>query len=56
MGAGSDEDDIDDIIDEICNDSSFARTPLVSTSLEKGRKHEVQWWKKIKKHYKLKLI
>ncbi|XP_052559280.1 cilia- and flagella-associated protein 418 [Tympanuchus pallidicinctus] len=28
MGAGSDEDDIDDIIDEICNDSSFARTPL----------------------------
>ncbi|XP_019469703.1 protein C8orf37 homolog isoform X1 [Meleagris gallopavo] len=27
-GAGSDEDDIDDIIDEICNDSSFARTPL----------------------------
>ncbi|XP_015711463.1 protein C8orf37 homolog isoform X2 [Coturnix japonica] len=28
MGAGSDEDDIDDIIDEICNDSSFARTPV----------------------------
>ncbi|XP_072184670.1 cilia- and flagella-associated protein 418 [Excalfactoria chinensis] len=27
-GAGSDEDDIDDIIDEIFNDSSFARTPL----------------------------
>uniref|UniRef100_A0A8C9ERK1 Cilia- and flagella-associated protein 418 n=1 Tax=Pavo cristatus TaxID=9049 RepID=A0A8C9ERK1_PAVCR len=28
MGAGSIEDDIDDIIDEICNDSGFARTPL----------------------------
>lgn len=43
MGAGSDEDDIDDIIDEICNDSSsFARTPLVSASLEKCRKREGQ--------------
>ncbi|XP_065607740.1 cilia- and flagella-associated protein 418 [Cyrtonyx montezumae] len=27
-GAGSSEEDIDDIIDEICNDSSFARAPL----------------------------
>ncbi|XP_076185498.1 cilia- and flagella-associated protein 418 [Aptenodytes patagonicus] len=28
MSAGSSEEDIDDIIDEICNDSSFAKTPL----------------------------
>ncbi|OXB79886.1 UNVERIFIED_CONTAM: hypothetical protein H355_000916 [Colinus virginianus] len=27
-GAGSSEEDIDDIIDEICDDSSFARAPL----------------------------
>ncbi|PKU35730.1 hypothetical protein llap_13966 [Limosa lapponica baueri] len=29
MCADSSEEDIDDIIDEICNDSSFAKTPLV---------------------------
>ncbi|XP_037237175.1 protein C8orf37 homolog [Falco rusticolus] len=28
MSAGSSEEDIDDIIDEICNDSSFTKTPL----------------------------
>ncbi|XP_072708255.1 cilia- and flagella-associated protein 418 [Ciconia boyciana] len=28
MSAGSSEEDIDNIIDEICNDSSFAKTPL----------------------------
>nr|XP_009941850.1 PREDICTED: protein C8orf37 homolog [Opisthocomus hoazin] len=28
MSAGSSEEDIDDIIDEICNESSFAKTPL----------------------------
>ncbi|XP_064248309.1 cilia- and flagella-associated protein 418 isoform X2 [Passer domesticus] len=28
MSAGSSEEDLDDIIDEICNDSSFTKTPL----------------------------
>ncbi|XP_064298429.1 cilia- and flagella-associated protein 418 [Phalacrocorax carbo] len=28
ISAGSSEEDIDDIIDEICNDSGFAKTPL----------------------------
>ncbi|XP_010004812.1 PREDICTED: protein C8orf37 homolog [Chaetura pelagica] len=32
MSTGSSEEDIDDIIDEICNDSSFAKTPLKSMS------------------------
>lgn len=41
MSAGSSEEDIDDIIDEICNDSSFAKTPLVSRSLEKCRMDKV---------------
>lgn len=36
MSAGSSEEDIDNIIDEICNDSSLTKTPLVSSSLEKG--------------------
>lgn len=30
LSAGSSEEDLDDIIDEICNDSSFTKTPLVS--------------------------
>ncbi|RMC15139.1 hypothetical protein DUI87_07321 [Hirundo rustica rustica] len=28
MSVGSSEEDLDDIIDEICNDSSFTKTPL----------------------------
>lgn len=54
MSAGSSEEDIDDIIDEICNESSFAKTPLVSRSLEKCRMDEAQQWKE--KHCKLKLF
>ncbi|XP_065688835.1 cilia- and flagella-associated protein 418 isoform X3 [Patagioenas fasciata] len=37
MSAGSSEEDIDDIIDEICNDSSFAKTPLNHRMLGIGR-------------------
>lgn len=40
MSAGSSEEDIDDIIDEICNDSSFAKTPVVSRSRGKCRTDE----------------
>lgn len=36
MSPGSSDEDIDDVIDEICNDS-FAKTPPVSMSLEKCR-------------------
>nr|XP_005499549.3 protein C8orf37 homolog isoform X2 [Columba livia] len=36
MSAGSSEEDIDDIIDEICNDSSFAKTPLKLKSNSAG--------------------
>ncbi|KAJ7413274.1 protein C8orf37 [Willisornis vidua] len=42
MNAGSSEEDIDDIIDEICNDSSFTKTPVklksnsASLTLEKN--------------------
>lgn len=54
MSAGSSEENIDDIIDEICNDSSFTKTPLVSRSLEKCRTDAVQRWKE--KHHKLKLF
>lgn len=45
MSAGSSEEDLDDIIDEICNDSSFTKTPLVSRGLEKFRSSHVQQWK-----------
>ena len=54
MSAGSSEEDIDDIIDEICNESSFAKTPLVSRSAEKCRVGELQRWKE--KHHKLELF
>ncbi|NXR92614.1 CH037 protein, partial [Hypocryptadius cinnamomeus] len=41
MSAGSSEEDLDDIIDEICNDSSFTKTPQKlksnSASLTPGR-------------------
>lgn len=53
MSAGSAE-DLDDIIDEICNDSSFTKTPPVSRGLQKFRASQVQQWKW--KHHKLKLL
>ncbi|XP_025915950.1 protein C8orf37 homolog [Apteryx rowi] len=36
MSAGSSEEDIDDIFDEICNDNSFAKTPLKLKSNSAG--------------------
>lgn len=42
MRSGSSEEDLDDIIDEICNDSSFTTTPPVSRGLEKFKTSQVQ--------------